>query len=127
MILDLLQVTPVSNAEIAFALGEDVVDPEMQAIAIDGAFVDSSSINGSGWSKFHHLRGPTGGYKIEDTALRAIELKQLQEIYTHVERKLKNGSWKVSRPSRNKGQWIDRNLRDPKKVNLYDVTSIQMP
>ena len=113
----------MSNAEIAFALGEDVVDPEMQATAIDGW----SKVPSSGWSKFHHLRGPTGGYKIEDTALRAIELKQLQQIYTHVERELKNGSWKVSRPSGNKGQRIDTNLRDPKKVNLYDVTSIQMP
>ena len=79
----------------------------------------------SGRSKFHHLRGPTGGVKIEKTELRAIELEQLEKIYTHVKQALKRGSLKVSRPSRSTGQWIDMNLEDPKEVNLYDTTSIQ--
>ena len=166
----------MSDAEIAGALGEDVVDSEMEAIAMfhtididnngvidfdelhselsdagmsgkqieelmhsmdsnyDGGidmdewvYSYSSFINGSGPSKLLDLRGPTGGCKIEKTEHRAIELKQLEKIYTHVKRELKKGSWKVSRPSRSTGQWIDTNLKDPKKVNLYDVTSAQLP
>ena len=87
----------------------------------------SSFINGSGRSKLLDLRGPTGGCKIEKTEHRAIELKQLEKIYTHVEQELKRQPWKVSRPSRSTGQWFDTNLKDPKKVNLYDVTSVQLP
>ena len=168
----------MSDAEIAEALGEDVVDPEMEAIAMfhaidkdnngvinldelhsalwdtgmtekqieqlmhsmdsnDNGVIDidewlygySSFMNGSSFvrSKFIGLRGPTGGYKIEKTERRAIELKQLEKIYTHVRRELKRGSWKVSRLSRDTGQYIHTNLKDPKKVNLYDVTSVQLP
>ena len=77
--------------------------------------------------RMQDLRGPTGGCKIEKTEHRAIELKQLEKIYTHVEQELKRQPWKVSRPSRSTGQWFDTNLKDPKKVNLYDVTSVQLP
>ena len=166
----------MSDAGTAGALGEDVMDSEMQAIAMfrtidtdnngvidfdelhselsdvgmsskqierlmhsmdsndDGGidmdeWVDgySSFIDGSGRSKYLDLRGPTGGCKIEKTEHRAIELKQLEKIYTHVKRQLKRCSWKVSRQSRSTRQWSDTKLKDPKEVNLYDVNSIQLP
>ena len=49
-------------------------------------FVDE--VHGYNQAKFYDLRGPTGGFKIADTALRAIELEQLEKIYHHVKRHL---------------------------------------
>lgn len=74
--------------------------------------------------RMQDLRGPTGGCKIKKTELRAIKLKQLEKIYTHVKRELERRPWKVSRQSRSTGQWIDIELQDPKEVNLYDVSSV---
>ena len=83
----------------------------------------SRFIHQTGRAELSDLRGPTGGCKIEDTASRAIELEQLEKIYQHVKQQLKRAPWKVSRPSRNTGEMADVQLTDPKKVNLYDVTS----
>ena len=84
-------------------------------------FVDE--VHGYTKAKFYDLRGPTGGFKIADTALRAIELEQLEKIYNHVKRRLKTISWKVGRPSKDPTKFTDVNLKDPKKINLYDLTS----
>ena len=116
----------------AFGMTNKKINELMRNLDIDGngsidreewVYGYSCFVDKSGRSKFCDLRGPDGGFKIEDTAVRAIELSQLEKIYNHVKRQLVKGSWKVSRPSRNTGKWIDVDLKDPEKVNLYDVTS----
>ena len=61
-------------------------------------------ISKTGRARFRDLVSSTGGYRIEDTALRAVSLAQLEKIYAHVVRRLKKAPWKVnpnSKPSSN--------------------------
>jgi len=86
-------------------------------------------------TEFEPLQSPAGGFTIKDSAHRAIELGQLEQLYAFVERQLKITTWdsqksrttgemqEILRYSRVAGKFVAVPLKDPKEVNLYDMVA----
>ena len=62
------------------------------------------------------------GFPIPQTEMRAISLKQLDLVMSHVTRRLTGGEvWNVTRFQN--GQMVAKDLIDPSAAQLYDVSS----
>ena len=78
-------------------------------------------------TKFLDLIGPDGGFEMNAPEHRAIELRQLEKIYTFMEKSIalaadSDNPWNVK-------DWATgepEHLKDPKKVNLYHLQGALM-
>ena len=101
-----------------------------------GRFLDlTREIN----SQYEVLRGPGGGFRMKDSARRAIELGQLEKLYSFVRRELNIAPWntrksritgetqEILRYSRVAGKPVPVQLTDPVEVNLFDMIGDRTP
>ena len=95
----------------------------------DGKLTEAETSKFLDRTKFLSLTDPRfpGGWEIGDTALRAIELAQLEKLYEHMENELsqKSEGWEVTRYVNGDPQKV--NLTNPKKFNLYDMNGDKFP
>ena len=115
-------------SEFLWELTKRKITPENQQQLIkqldpdsDGNLTSSECIRFLDRTRFRSLTSPTCGFKIEDTALRAIEVAQLERLYQYVEDELEGDkTWEVTRFV-DGDKKVTETLDDPKQVNLYHL------